>query len=118
LTQHFILIVDDDEDIRETLREILEDEGYLVRVAANGADALATLAESQKPCLILLDLMMPVMDGYRFRTEQVKHADLASIPVIVITAGGAVRTKELAVTMIMPKPLSVQQLVAAVGQHC
>jgi CheY-like chemotaxis protein len=118
LTQHFILIVDDDEDIRETLRDVLEDEGYPVRVAANGAEALAMLAGSQKPCLILLDLMMPVMDGYGFRTEQVRHADLASIPVIVITAGGAVRTKELAGTMIMPKPLSLQKLVAAVGQRC
>ena len=65
-----ILIVDDDPDIRDSLKEVLEDEGYEVNGVANGREALDYLRKSPRPCVILLDLMMPVMDGWQFRKEQ------------------------------------------------
>jgi CheY-like chemotaxis protein len=118
LTQHFILIVDDDPDIRETLSDFLQGEGYAARTAANGSEALAMLATVGKPCLILLDLMMPTMNGYEFRAEQIRRPDLASIPVVVITAGANVRTEELASAAILGKPLNLVKLKAAIQQHC
>lgn len=81
-----VLIVDDDETIRETLSLGLEIEGYLVIAAENGKEALELLHKIEKPFLILLDLMMPVMDGWSFLTELRKSAELASIPVLIITA--------------------------------
>ncbi|NUR56520.1 MAG: response regulator [Acidobacteria bacterium] len=80
-----VLVVEDDPDARELLRTALAAEGYEVRTAANGADALASLRQ-ERPCIILLDLMMPVMDGWAFRREQVNDPDLSSIPVLCITA--------------------------------
>src|SRR5262245_22499124 len=86
-TEGCILIVDDDSDLRETIREVLDDEGYETAAAGNGAEALAWLREAPLPALILLDLMMPLMDGWRFREEQLKDDRIAAIPVIVMTAG-------------------------------
>src|SRR4051794_28574938 len=83
-----ILVVDDDPDLRDTLGQILEDEGYSVAAASNGREALAYLRERPAPSLILLDLMMPVMDGWQFRSEQRLDSVLAKIPVLVISASG------------------------------
>lgn len=112
---HRILLVDDDTDIRRTLAEILEDSGYAVTGAANGRDALAVL-QTEKPCIILLDLMMPVMDGYEFLAEQSQQPPLASIPVIVITAGAGVRPGITA--PVLSKPIHLEKLMAALRQHC
>ena len=81
-----LMIVDDDRDIRETLREILEDEGYSVSTAGNGREALQFLRYGVVPELILLDLMMPVMSGWEFRDEQLGDPRLAPIPVVVLSA--------------------------------
>ena len=82
-------MVDDDPDIRDSLREVLEDEGYEVACVGNGREALDHLkTASPRPCVILLDLMMPVMDGWQFRREQKQDADIADIPLVVITATG------------------------------
>jgi CheY-like chemotaxis protein len=84
---HRILVVDDDLDLRETLMSVLEDAGYDVIGAENGVEALAVLrGAGPAPCLIFLDLMMPVMDGATFRGEQLADPMLASIPVVVISA--------------------------------
>ena len=85
-----VLVVEDDADILHAVVQVLEDEGYAVRAAENGRVALATLREpgARLPCVILLDLMMPVMDGWAFRAEQLRDPALASIPVIVLTADG------------------------------
>ena len=82
-----LLVVDDGNDYREILCETLEEEGYRAESANHGA-ALARLREGTKPALILLDLMMPVMDGWGFMSELRKDPALASIPVIVTTGGG------------------------------
>jgi CheY-like chemotaxis protein len=84
-----VLIVDDDRDIREILGEMLAEEGYIIEAAWNGAEALRRLRSGFRPNLIILDIMMPVMDGLAFRAEQKQSPDLAAIPVIGVTAATA-----------------------------
>ena len=81
-----IFVVDDDRDIREDLGEMLRDEGFLIEAAWNGAEALNRLRAGFRPDVIILDIMMPVMDGTTFRVELKKDPELAAIPVIGLTA--------------------------------
>src|ERR1700679_2088809 len=82
-----ILIVEDDQGIRETLVEILDSEGYIVLSASNGLEALQVLRSTAvKPDLILLDLMMPVMDGLSFKAQSSQDPSLAKIPVVIMSA--------------------------------
>jgi CheY-like chemotaxis protein len=113
-----VLLVDDDADTRESVGEVLEDRGYSVLGARNGAEAVDLLQSGTVPSVILLDLMMPVMDGYRFRAQQRSDPTLAAIPVIVITAGESIALDELNVAAVMRKPLQVPRLLATVEQHC
>ncbi len=113
-----ILLVDDDPDIRESLAEVLEGEGYRVVRAANGAQALARLRQLPLPDVILLDLMMPVMDGFEFRQVQKRNHDLADIPVVVITAGGRVDPARIDAQECLTKPLELPRLLAAIERHC
>jgi CheY-like chemotaxis protein len=113
-----VLVVDDDPDIRESLREVLEDEGYDVACVGNGREALDHLkAAKPRPCVILLDLMMPVMDGWQFRREQKLDADIADIPLVVITATGKRPVLIDAAELVM-KPLDLSQLFAAIERYC
>ncbi|MGQ0508310.1 MAG: ATP-binding protein [Myxococcaceae bacterium] len=113
-TSKHILVVDDDVDIRATLSDFLEDEGYIVAAAANGREALAYLREHPSTSVILLDLMMPVMDGVRFRAEQKNDPKVATIPVVVMTARGAVDPGSLDVQDVIAKPLDLRKLVGAI----
>ncbi len=108
-----ILIVDDDADIRETLSEVLQDEGFRVVTAANGFEALIVLRGSQAPSMVLLDLMMPVMDGFRFLEERKKDPALASVPVAVITASGNIEVDKARLERIpvVRKPFELPQLM-------
>ncbi|HEY5089259.1 MAG TPA: response regulator [Polyangia bacterium] len=81
-----VLIVDDDRDIRELLGDLLADEGFAVEAAWNGETALARLKDGFHPDVIVLDIMMPVMDGLTFRALQRSHPALADIPVVGLTA--------------------------------
>src|SRR5262245_34540626 len=99
-----VLVVDDDEMIQESIREVLHDEGYDVALAQNGVEALAKLRAGPRPSVILLDLMMPVMDGWQFRSEQKKDGTLAAIPVIVITAAGSAVRSSIEADEFMTKP--------------
>jgi CheY-like chemotaxis protein len=84
---HRIMVVDDDVDLRETMLDVLRDAGFEAIGAANGADALQCLALLDRlPCVIFLDLMMPVMDGSGFRQKQLADPTLADIPVVAISA--------------------------------
>jgi CheY-like chemotaxis protein len=85
-----ILVVDDDSAIRETIATVLEDEGYRIETASDGAQALALLNRGVRADLILLDLMMPVMNGWEFRAQQLAVPGLAAIPVIAMTASARV----------------------------
>jgi CheY-like chemotaxis protein len=89
--QEHILVVEDDIDLRATLCDALDLEGYVTICAENGEAALRHLASGARPCVILLDLMMPVMDGWTFRQEMLKDPSLASIPVIVMSAAAPAR---------------------------
>jgi len=83
-----VLIIDDEAGVVSGLTELLESEGYEVATASDGADALEQLRGGLRPSAILLDLMMPRMDGWDFRHEQMKDEDLKEIPIIILTAAG------------------------------
>ena len=110
-----ILVIEDDAAIRETLAEILEFEGYRVTVAANGREGLQRSREA-RPAVILLDLMMPVMNGYEFRAEQKASADLASIPIIMISADGNLTQKAAAIDTphFLKKPIELDVLLETI----
>jgi CheY-like chemotaxis protein len=113
-----ILVVDDDPDIREALCELLEDEGYHAASASNGQEALIYLSSKERPCMILLDLMMPVMDGWEFRRRQQNDPRWSEIPVVVITAAGKHGAGSIAAECILPKPLRVESVLEAIEQYC
>jgi CheY-like chemotaxis protein len=112
-----VLVVDDDEDIRDALCELLVDEGYRAIAAANGEEAMTYLRGSDPPCVILLDLMMPIMDGWEFRRRQQGDPLLAKIPVVVITAAGD-RARSIAAERSLPKPLHLDQVLDALRAYC
>jgi len=118
-TKGHLLIVEDDFDIRDTLTQILEEEGYRVAGASNGQEALDLLKTGAAPSLILLDLMMPVMNGWQFRSEQLKDPRFAGIPVIVISADAAVHEKvgALGAAAVMKKPIQLEGLLELVAQY-
>ena len=119
--QATVLVVDDSDAIRDSLGDLLEDHGYAVTSAENGQLALERLRAGLRPRAILLDLMMPVMDGWEFRRAQVGDPDLKGIPVIVITAFGPPATalaSELPGVNMIAKPLSVPALLAALERLC
>ena len=112
-----ILVVDDDADIRDALSSLLEELGYETLCAANGREALERLRrpDAKPPGLILLDLMMPVMDGFQFIREQRKDPDLAAIPVVVVTAGSENAVQ--GVLEVLKKPVRAERLLDSVEQH-
>ena len=114
-----VLVVDDDRDIRETLAEILVDEGYEVHTARNGLEGL-TLVASEQPGLVLLDLFMPVMDGAEFRRQQLRDPAIAEVPVVVISAAAGLERKvaPLALAGWLEKPIHIEALLAVVRRYC
>lgn len=114
-----VMVVEDDFSIRETLRELLEEEGYRVTQAANGAEALARLRSNGTPRLILLDLMMPVMDGWEFRHAIESDPRLSAIPVIVLSAdhGLAQKVGAMHVQGYLAKPFELDQLLDTVERY-
>jgi CheY-like chemotaxis protein len=114
-----ILIVEDDADVAEAEADVLAAEGYRTAIAANGREALELLREGGRPDLILLDMMMPVMDGWKFREEQRKMATPAArIPVVTITADGDARGKAASIQAAgcVPKPVAIDQLLHEVAK--
>jgi CheY-like chemotaxis protein len=112
-----VLLVEDDDDIRTDLAEILRIKGYAVQTAANGAEALDRLRDQHLPCLILLDLMMPVMDGWQFREVQLQDETLAQVPVVVLT-GVAEDTAALQAKKVMRKPVRLDDLMTTIRGYC
>lgn len=112
-----ILIVEDEFDIRETLKYALELEGFEVTTASNGKDGLERLPQMTKPCLILLDLMMPVMNGWEFANTLQDDMVLATIPVIVVTAF-ADRAGGIPAKGVIKKPIDLDLLFATVHRYC
>lgn len=110
-----ILVVEDDADIRSALCSILEDEGYRVACAADGQEALGALRAGLRPAVILLDLMMPVMDGPDFRAAQLLDPRIADIPVVVLTADGRLQqaAQALGAVAAFAKPFELKVLLRA-----
>ena len=113
-----ILIVEDDESIRETLKLALEFEGYEVRTAENGHEGLKILPKIPKPCLILLDLMMPVMNGWDFAAALDKDVFLAPIPIVVVTAFGDKAKTLNQASSVIKKPVNLELLFKTVRHYC
>jgi len=118
---HRIFIVEDEEMIRESIIEFLDEQGYDAVGAVDGQDALDKLDRSEpRPCLILLDLMMPVMDGRSFREHQLQIPALAQIPVVVFSAyqDVAQRASDMNVAGHLVKPLKLPDLLRTIQQYC
>jgi CheY-like chemotaxis protein len=115
-----VLIVEDDDDTRDSMRALLETQGYDVQPAINGADALARLRAGLQPCVILLDLMMPVMDGFEFRVVQRADPLLADIPVIAYSGhyDVAENAARLGTVAYFQKPVAFEELISLVAVHC
>ena len=83
-----ILLVEDEASVREVIEAVLQDEGYRVVCTENGSEALDVLRAGLRPCIIILDLMMPVMDGWQFRALQMRDPELLKVPTVVYSAVG------------------------------
>jgi len=119
--QRMVLVVDDDAAIREALSDLLGDEGYRVATATNGAEALTLLRppEELRPCVILLDLMMTVMSGQEFYAEQQRDPDLATIPIVVISADGNLALKAAAFGgQFLSKPVRLETVLGVLDRLC
>jgi CheY-like chemotaxis protein len=113
-----VLVVEDEEEARTFLVEILKHEGFNAIGFANGLEALEYLQQAEPPRLIVLDLRMPVMDGPRFRAAQLSDPRLAKIPVVVVTALEPSAAVGLSPLRIFRKPVDVQGLIKVVRENC
>jgi CheY-like chemotaxis protein len=113
------MIVEDDRDTREMLGRFLELEGFTVRTAANGRQALESLEQDRNMCVILLDLMMPVMNGWQFREAQTSDPRISNIPVVVVTAAGAQeQIPSIQADGWVAKPVDFDALLSTIGPLC
>ncbi|WP_224247444.1 response regulator [Hyalangium gracile] len=121
MSSHRVLVVEDDLEIRESVMEILEEHGYEPVGAENGLEALDRLREpGPPPCLIMLDLMLPRMDGKEFRQEQLRHPELAHIPVVVVSAfrDATQLVQGMHVAEVLRKPFKPEQLIDVARRYC
>ena len=112
-----IIVVDDDNGIRETLRIALEVEGYTVITASNGREGIDLLRSIPTPCLILLDLMMPVMNGWEFADQIKRDNALSTIPIVIITAYGK-QAAPIKAAGVIAKPIDLEVLYEVVRNTC
>ena len=110
-----VLIVDDDDDIRDTLKELCEDEGYDVVTAANGADAMRVLSGPILPCVVILDLIMPLTTGNEVFALMQQDPRLAGVPVIVSTSDPS---RAPSGVLIMKKPIDLDRLLGVIRRYC
>ena len=115
-----VLVVEDDPNLLCSLSEMLESEGYEVACARHGLEALGRLRGGVRPSLILLDLMMPIMNGWQFRYEQRQDSDLAKIPVVVVSAksDSQQHAEWLEADGYISKPIDPSLLLGMVGRYC
>jgi CheY-like chemotaxis protein len=121
VSRNCVLVVDDDDLVRETMVELIQDYGCTATGAANGLQAIEVLLTSEnRICLVFLDLAMPVMDGAAFREEQLKRAEIKDIPVVLMSAFGNLRnqSKQMQVEEYLQKPLSEAQIMDVVKRYC
>ncbi len=115
-----MLVVDDDPDVREAVRDVLLEEGYLVATAGDGDEALHFLRGETRPPgpgVVLLDLMMPGKSGWRFLEEHARDPGSEEVPVLVVSGRVGARTEGLQAAEFLAKPVSLEELLAAVRRH-
>lgn len=119
VTSKRIFVIEDDLHIRESLTEVLEIEGFNVFSAVNGQEALDILRQGERADLILLDLMMPVKDGFQFKQEQDQDPDLSNIPVIIMSANGNLTAKNelIGVKDYLKKPIDLEALLKTINKN-
>jgi CheY-like chemotaxis protein len=119
MTRGSVLIVDDDADIREILAETLVETGFDVTTACNGLDALTAVRYMKvRPAVILLDLMMPIMDGWEFHRRLEADPEIPPVPVIVLSALDQGRAKNIHAAAFLKKPLDFDRLLDLVRTYC
>lgn len=118
MTRPLLLVVEDDPDVREAISDVLREAGYGIRAAGNGDEAMQALQGGLKPVAILLDLMMPGMNGYEFRAQQRADPAIADIPVIVLSAmrGADAAATSMSAAGCVMKPARVDDLLAAISR--
>jgi len=115
VTRATVLVVEDDEDIRESLRDVFEDQGYVVRCAANGLEGLEVLRSGDPPAVVILDLLMPVMSGTELHAAMQADTRLAKIPVIVSTSDPSRAPSDV---VVVRKPIDLEVMLRAVARYC
>jgi CheY-like chemotaxis protein len=110
------LVVEDEEDLREMIRDVLELHGYSVVTAADGQQALREIAGIEHVCVVILDLLMPVMNGWDFLTNLRARPELAAIPVVVHSS--APDAAPDGVEHVLQKPLLIERLLSVVREYC
>jgi CheY-like chemotaxis protein len=118
--EHSILVVDDQTESSDAVGLLLEQQGLKVRVAHDGEEALAALHQGLRPCLVVVDLMMPKMDGWEFRQRQLSDPQFATIPVVIMSGypNAQKAAGTLGVRTILKKPLRPDRILALVNRHC
>lgn len=117
---HEILVVEDEGDVRDAISHLLHYQTYTVKSATDGQQAISQLRDGYRPCVILLDLSMPGMDGVAFRDAQQAGADYADIPVVIVSgrADGQGIAESVGACGFLKKPVRVPTLLAALERHC
>ena len=117
---HRVLPVEDDPDCRESVKTLLEAEGYSVRTAGDGLQALDEVRKERDLCAVLLDLMLPIQDGWWFRAQQLRDPDLAAVPVVVMSALAQVdvEAQQLGVQDYIAKPVEPEVLFSILARNC
>jgi CheY-like chemotaxis protein len=114
-----VLLVDDDEDLRDSIADLLRQRGYAVATAEDGHAALAVIAGSMRtPCIVLLDLVMPGMDGWTFLALVQADPATATIPVVIASAHARSHAPPAGIVGILHKPFDLQELFTVVARHC
>jgi len=113
---HTVLVVEDELDLREMMRDALELNGYAVVTADDGQDALDKIGDIDSLCLVILDLLMPVMNGWDFVERMRQRAELASVPVVVHSS--APGPEPVGVTRVLQKPILFDRLLSVVREYC
>jgi CheY-like chemotaxis protein len=115
-----VLIIDDEPDVRELFQDILKGAGFDAVVAESGAEGLAVLRSDPQIRVVLLDLLMPEMDGWRFRHHQLSHPQFAAIPTVIVTGAplASAAHEQLQAAAYLSKPVPREQLIGAVAKYC
>jgi CheY-like chemotaxis protein len=113
-----VLIVEDQADLREMMAQMLTLEGFDADTATDGVDALGKLQGPAQPQIILLDMMMPRMDGWTFVDQQLKNPAIANIPVVVLSAAPRSQLQDVRAAAVLQKPLNFDDLLAVIRTHC